>query len=178
MLLSLFSPMLREEERLKYNWGYSRTTWVDGLWYVSIVVIVYLGWLVSAGCCVIISWYLPRGAMRRPEVISEDFQKLALRRAVRMREQWWLVGNWHWLCWVRGYAWLDSTLAALAGSKDIDPTFDTLLAGEEQIPLSLSTKSCHTPNFFSCCQLCLYGGNLCFLTGLSEGASVHRKFLY
>ena len=37
---------------------------------------------IDAGCCIVVSWYLSRVVVRRPNVISGDFLKLALRRTV------------------------------------------------------------------------------------------------
>ena len=93
---------------------------------------------VGAGCCIVVSCCLLRGVVRRPEVISEDFLKLALKRtdwikyflkltfrkAVWMKEKWWLIG---WLCWICSYDWLDSTSSALSGGKDTDPMFGNLV---------------------------------------------------
>ena len=38
--------LLWEEESLKYDWGQERMTWLSGLWHVSIIINVYLGWLI------------------------------------------------------------------------------------------------------------------------------------
>ena len=77
---------------------------------------------VGAACCVVVSRHLPRGVVKRPDVVSEDFLKLALKSPVWMREQRWLVG---WLRWVCSWDRLDSTSYALVGGKNVDLSFGT-----------------------------------------------------
>ena len=81
--------------------------------------------------------------VRRPVVISEDFLKLALWRAVWMRRAA-VIG---WLCWVCGYDWLDSTSTASAGSEDGDPMFSSLVwfGGKDTDPILLGEGTDTSP---------------------------------
>ena len=99
-----------------------------------------------AGCCIVVSWYLPRSVVRRPKVIAEVFQTLALKRTgLRLsgispeksclNEIAAVIGNWRRLCWVRHCDYLDSISAALVGGWGTDATFGSLMLEEEQIPL-------------------------------------------
>ena len=67
--------------------------------------------------------------------------------------------------------WLNSMLAALAGSRDADFMFGSVLLGEEKISLLQAQNLPHSW-FFSCCLLYLLGGSGYFFSGLSEEASV------
>ena len=87
-----------------------RTLWLrrNGCW----------DWSTGAGRYVVVSWYLPRGVVRRPEESPKDFWRLALKRGGWLKEQLWLFC---WLCWVRSCDCLNFMLSALAGGKGRRP---------------------------------------------------------
>ena len=76
---------------------------------------VKLSWsAIATGCCVVFEELLNG---RHSEVGPE---KSCLNKKIR--------SDWFgWLCWVRGCDWLDSTSSPLAGGKNADPAFVSLV---------------------------------------------------
>ena len=111
------------------------------------------------------------GVVRRLKVISEDFLRLALRRAIwlqdfrrlPLRRAVWMrkdsCGWSGWLCWVRGCDWFDCTYLAPApaGGKNKYPTFGSLVCWWGSRPLSAGRGNrFHSPWLWEPSFVCHY----------------------
>ena len=129
------------------------------------------GWsAVSVGCCVVVTWYLPRGVVRRPKESSKTLSKASSEkgwsneRAVVigflavLDPQLWLFG-FHIVCFGSWWEHRPNSRHSLLLGEETD-TFS---------PLSLILASPELSHALIChCLLCLYSISHCFFNELSE----------
>ena len=119
-----------------------------------------------------------RGNPQKTFLVKLFYDFLKFSQRLWMREQRWLFGSWHRLRWVPGRNWLDSKSVALAGSRDADPTFSSLLLSSGYKP----GRFCFFFLFFlNRYLLCLYSSKGLLLLWPRQRdfcATVYRKFLY